>query len=293
MNFSMTAFGQKIKTSIRLVTSLLLLLVMASFSHASERESTVCGWFKERLYFKIWSSTAPAPDESRIKSSKNIENVKFSTADNKKLNGYVYRAHRNDNGAIKTKGYILMALGNAMIADQMIGYLKDFAEKGYDVYIYDYRGYGTSEGKRRINAIIEDYKEIILSLNERYETSMLYGISLGAAVILNAIGSGVQFDRAVIDSTPSRFSTYGCPEEIDPVNNLPEDSSDILVITGQTDRVLKPVMMSELKVLAESKGAKVFDGKDYAHPFMDLDPAIHQDRMRRVISFLNAESSSD
>lgn len=266
---------------------------MASSSHASERESTVCGWFKERLLFKIWSSVAPNPDESRIKSIMYVENVKFTTSDSKELNGYVYRAHSIENGKIKAKGYILMALGNAMISDQMIGNLKGFAEKGYDVYIYDYRGYGASQGKRRINAMIEDYKEIISTLNERYERNMLYGISLGAAIIANAIGSGVHFDRAVIDSSPSKFSNYGCPEKIDPIKNLPEDASKIMVITGQIDRVLKPAMTSELRVLAESKGAKVFDGKDYAHPFMDRDAAIHEDRMRRVIDFLSGEGRED
>lgn len=275
------------KPSIKLVISVFVVFVMASSTPASERESTVCGWFKERLYFQLWSSAAPHPDESRIKSFKYIENVKFTTSDNRKLNGYVYRAHSNESGKIDAKGYILVALGNAMIADQMIGELKEFAEKGFDVYVYDYRGYGTSEGKRRINAMIEDYKEIIPSLNERYERNMLYGISLGAAIISNAIGSGVYFDRAVIDSSPSRFSNYGCPEKIDPINNLPEDCSDIFIITGKMDRVLKPAMTTELTVLAERRGAKVFDGKDYAHPFMDRDPAIHQDRIRRVIDFLS------
>ena len=266
---------------------------MASGSQASERESTVCGWFKERFVFKLWSSMAPNPDESRIKPFKFVENVKFTTSDEKKLNGYVHRAHSDENVKIVAKGYILMALGNAMISDQTIGRLKSFAVKGYDVYIYDYRGYGNSEGKRRINAIIEDYKEIIPYLNEHYERGMLYGVSLGAAIILNAIGSGVQFDRAVIDSSPSKFSSYGCPEEIDPIKNLPEDSSNILVITGQIDRVLKPAMTSELRVLAESKGAKVFDGKDYAHPFMDRDATIHQERMRRVIDFLSSEGDEN
>jgi len=93
-----------------------------------------------RLYFQLWSSAAPHPDESRIKSYKHIEKVKFTTSDNKKLNGYVHRAHRNENGKIDAKGYILVALGNAMIADQMIGELKGFTKKEFDVYVYDYRG---------------------------------------------------------------------------------------------------------------------------------------------------------
>ena len=202
------------KSSLRL-TCFLLGLFTANFSHASERESTICGWFKERFFFKIWSSIAPNPDESRIQSNPYIENVKFTTSDNRKLNGYVYYARKDEIGKQAAKGSILMALGNAMISDQIIARLKGFSEKGYDVYIYDYRGYGTSEGKRRINAMIEDYKEIIFYLNEHYQTTALYGISLGAAIILNAIGSGAQFDRAVIDSSPSRFSSYGCPEEID------------------------------------------------------------------------------
>ena len=275
------------KLATRLVFSVLLLLYMASNLQASERESTVCGWFKERLAFKLWSSLAPNPDKTRIKSFKYVESVKFTTSDSKKLNGYVHRAHTKENRKINANAYILMALGNAMISDQMIGHIKSFAEQGYDVYIYDYRGYGNSEGKRRINAMIEDYKEIIPYLNEQYEKGMLYGVSLGAAIILNAIGSGVQYDRAVIDSSPSRFSKYGCPEEIDPIKNLPEDASKILVITGQMDRVLKPAMTSELRVIAENRGAKVYDGKKYAHPFMDVDSAIHEDRMRRVINFLS------
>ena len=275
------------QSSIRLIIFVLFVLFMASISQASERESTVCGWFKERFVFKLWSLAAPKPNESRTKFHQFVEHVTFTTSDNKKLSGYVYRAHRNEIGKVDAYGYILVTLGNAMIADQMIGELKNFAEKGYDVYIFDYRGYGNSEGKRRINAIIEDYKEIIPYLNEQYDRSMLYGISLGAAVISNAIGSGIHFDRAVIDSGPSRFSDYGCPERIDPVNNIPDDASNILVITGQRDNVLKPTMTSELRKLAESKGAKVFNGKDYAHPFMDRDPAIRQDRLKRIIDFLS------
>ena len=271
------------------LTCFLLGLVTTNMLHASERENTVCGWFTERFFFKIWSSIAPNPDESRIQSNPYIENIKFTTSDNRKLNGYVNYARADVTGNKTVKGCILMALGNAMISDQIIGRLNEFSEKGYDVYIYDYRGYGASEGKRRINAMIEDYKEIISHLNEQYQRTALYGISLGAAILLNAVGSGAQFDRAVIDSSPSRFSLYGCPEEIDPVNNLPEDSSEILIITGQNDRVLRPALTSELRELAKSKGAMVFDGKNYAHPFMDAEPAIHKDRMNRVIKFLSAE----
>jgi len=52
-------------------------------------------------------------------------------------------------------------------------------------------------------------------------------------------------------------------------------------------------MTSEFRLLAERRGTKVFDGKDYAHPFMDRDPAIHKDRVRRVIDFLSGTGGDD
>lgn len=172
-----------------------------------------------------------------------------------------------------------------MIADQIITSLKYLASNGYDVYIFDYRGYGNSEGKRRINAIIEDYKEIITFLNSKYDKRFLYGISLGGAVIMNAIGSGVEYDSAIIDSSPSKFSDYGCPETIDPVNNLPHDASKIFVITGKKDQVLGYDMTSPLRIEAQQRGAKVLDGDDFSHPYMDRDLAVHKARTKLVLDF--------
>lgn len=269
---------------------ILPLLIFFSVNNifANSRESTVCGWFQERFLFQMWSLAAPSPDESRIKMLKYVENVKFTTSDNKILNGYVYHSYdKKLDKKIKAKGYVLMTLGNAMIADSVIKNLKFFAQNGYDVYIYDYRGYGLSQGKRRINAIIEDYKEIVLYHNKNYDKSMLYGISLGGAIMMNVIGSGVKFHRAVIDSSPSKFSHRGCPKKIDPIENIPKDSKNILIITGQLDQVLNENMTSELRILAKSKNATTYDGKEYAHPFMDKNTTTHNERLIRVFNFLN------
>ncbi|MCU7845964.1 MAG: alpha/beta hydrolase [Candidatus Thiodiazotropha sp. (ex Monitilora ramsayi)] len=272
--------------SYRLVCIVFLLFSKSAIS--DDRENTVCGWFKERFHFLIWSSLAPAPDDSRVSQNPLIESVTFMTSDERALKGYIYHSHDEHGIATEPKGYILIALGNAMIADQMIVNLKSFSQRGYDVYIYDYRGYGLSEGKRRIKAFIEDYKEIIDELNSKYQRHLLYGISLGGAVLSNVIGTGAAYDRAVIDSSPSRFSPFGCPRTIDPVENLPDNAENILIITGAIDTVLPPDMTSELREVAHSRGATVFDGHDYSHPFMDRDRVIHRNRMDRVIEFLDA-----
>lgn len=270
----------------------LVCLSISSSVMAADREATVCGWFKERLMFKIWSSVAPAPDESRVAKNPLITSVDFKTSDKRTLRGYKYQSHNTKNSVTEPKGYILMALGNAMIADQMIGHLKSFSQRGYDVYIFDYRGYGLSEGKRRIKAFIKDYEEIINHLNGRYQKSLLYGVSLGGAVIANAIGSGLAFDRAVIDSSPSRFSPYGCPKAIDPAEHIPEDARKMLVITGAIDSVLSHKMTSEFRESARLKGAAVFDGPNYSHPFMDRNRDVHFDRLNRVINFLDGHDGN-
>ncbi len=273
----------KLRTMLILVCAMTVL----NIAHANDREDTVCGWFKERLQFKMWSSAAPDPDESRIRNKRFIENVKFTTSDNKTLRGYKYQAHDPEIGFTNPEGYILMALGNAMIADQMIEDLKPFARSGYDVYIYDYRGYGLSGGKRRIKAIIEDYKELVLHLNSQYQKHLLYGVSLGGIVFQNVIGSNVDFDRAVIDSSISRVSTRGCPKEIDPVENVPDIATNIMFITGALDRVTPPKSTSELVELGKSRGATVFEGAEYSHPFMDKDTNIRIERLERVLNFLH------
>ncbi|NMH59718.1 alpha/beta hydrolase [Alteromonas ponticola] len=254
-------------------------------SFASEREETVCGWLKERFMFAMWSAAAPSPDRARVADNPLITSVQFRTADNRLLHGYRYKAQTLPGET--TRGYILMALGNAMIADQMISQLQPFSERGYDAFIYDYRGYGRSEGKRRIKAFIQDYIEIIAFLNTQYERHLLYGVSLGGAVIANVLGQGTQFDRAVIDSSPSRFSPYGCPDWLDPVNNIPDNAADIMVITGSMDTVLGPEMTTELRDVAVQKGATGFNGSDYNHPFMDSHSSVHSQRMNLIVNFLD------
>lgn len=277
---------------MRFSAIIILSILVVGNAEAGDRENTVCGAIQERFLFWLWSSAAPEPDKGRALISPLIKPAKFTTSDGKILRGYKFTSHNTDKQRTPPKGYVLMALGNAMIADQIITSMRYMSASGYDVYIFDYRGYGSSDGKRRINAIIEDYKEIIPFLNSKYDKHFLYGISLGGAIVLNAIGSGVNYDLAVIDSSPSKFSDYGCPDSIDPINNLPDDASKIFVITGKKDQVLKPEMTSLLRVEAEKRGAKVLNG-DFSHPYMDRDPNAHKKRMKETLMFFSNTQGGD
>lgn len=113
----------------------------------------------------------------------------------------------------------------------------------------------------------------------------MYGISLGGAIILNSIGEGAEYDLVVIDSSPIKFSDYGCPASIDPINNLPADACKLFVITSTKDQVLNADITSLLRIEAKDRGAAVLDG-EFSHPYMDNDPAALKQRTEATRKFL-------
>ncbi|HSD97068.1 MAG TPA: alpha/beta fold hydrolase [Sulfuricaulis sp.] len=244
-------------------------------------EASVCGFIREPLAFWLFRRTAGSADAGRVTGIRDIERLTFTAGDGRTLGGYRLRA-------TAPKGYLLVAQGNAMLADQIMGELQSFRDRGFDVYVYDYRGYGLSEGRSRLTAIISDYREIIANLNTQpYHRHALYGMSMGGVILLNAAGESGDYSSLVIDSSPSRISPLGCPEQYDPINHLPADSSRLQIIAGGRDRVVRPQEIHELLFAAKFRGARVVQHPEFAHPFQDATDAIHQSRMRAVADFLS------
>ena len=253
-----------------------------------ELEQSVCG-LKEPLLFWLWSSQAGKPDATRLRGLRNAEAISFATIDGRKISGYRLRANMNDiqPRSDKPKGYLLVLQGNAMLADQILGEFRSYADAGYDVYIYDYRGYGRSEGKRRLKAIVHDYKSILAALNAgAYEEKLVYAMSLGGVIFLDALIAIDKPDRVVIDSSPSRLSDYGCPVEYDPINHVPSNCGNFMFLVGQRDRIVNDSMSQDMLEVARQCGATIVKEGEFSHPFMDLNWSVHQRRMRLIENFL-------
>ncbi len=249
-----------------------------------DSEQTVCGAIREPLAFWLWQRMAGRPDESRIAHIPNVQPIQFTARDGVILSGYKLAAR-------VPRGYVLVAQGNAMLVDQLVVDLELFREQGFDVYLYDYRGYGLSGGKSRLAAIIADYTNIVAHLNTLgYPRHFIYGISIGGVMLLNAVGRSHSFDAAVIDSSPSYISNYGCPENYNPMLHLPEDSSHIMIISGVRDLIVSPVQMAELIRIGENRGAYVLRDIEFSHPFQDKSPEIHRRRLNEAARFFMQES---
>lgn len=243
-------------------------------------ETSVCGIFREPLAFWEFRLAAGSPDERRIRSIQDLERLRFTTRDGRVLGGYMLRAAH-------PRGYLLVAQGNAMLADQLIGSLAVFRARELDVYVYDYRGYGLSGGKSRLKAIVSDYRDIVAALNSQaYARHYLYGMSMGGVILSNAVGADGHYDALVIDSSPSRIAGLGCPDAYDPVRQVPPDASRLMVIVGLRDQVIPPPASAELANTVRERGGRVLTSPVFSHPMQDLDPALRQQRFREVAEFL-------
>jgi hypothetical protein len=270
----------------------LLLTLLSTFATessggppAEKLEESVCGWFREPLAFALWSRTAgrPAAKIAERIGPARADAVTHTTADGRLLHGFRLRPAES---AVRA-GFVLVAQGNAMLADQLLGEIAPLTTDGREVYIFDYRGYGASEGRPRLKAIVADYAQIAAALTaSRGGPAGFYGISFGGIVLSNVVASGANYSRLVIDSSPARVSSFGCPKRYDPVENLPADASGILFVRGERDAVVPPDVTRELADLIQSRGGQVVTGRDFAHPFMDSDFSVHAMRTALVRSFL-------
>lgn len=251
----------------------------------SDLEKSVCNIVLEPFAFWLWQRSAGEMHLQDDQLPANVEVVHHRTQDGRLLYGYRLKA-RTEPG-VPAKGFVLVAQGNATLVERLVSRLRQFADSGYDVYMYDYRGYGRSEGERRLKAIASDYQEIYSELSRTHPGErLLYGMSFGGILLLKVIASGAPFDRAVIDSTPATVSNYGCPQRYDPVRNLPEDASHMLFISGARDRVVPAEDSDGLLEAAAERGAHVVRSRDFAHPFMDKDPAVASARQQLILGFL-------
>jgi len=100
-----------------------------------------------------------------------------------------------------TKGLVLYFKGNSRSVKGWGKFARDFIGKGYDFFVFDYRGFGKSRGKRTENILYNDAQHIYKWLLDQYaeEEIIIYGRSLGSG-IATRIASWNRPQALVLDS---------------------------------------------------------------------------------------------
>jgi len=249
----------------------------------------------EKEAFELFKAGAGEFDSKYLPPS-DINSVSYVTSDGTTLSGYMAKARDQKNTLLKAQGYILLLPGNAVYAQRLVSIIRELSRLGYDVYIYDYRGYRPSDAPPDVKTIIADTSELVTELNRsvldgalRYKSHVVYGISAGGAIALNALDASSKIDRFILDGLPATMSMkvdvpflfrwlihpvdLKCPEALDPLNRKLFAPKQTLLINGAQDEVLRHTQDKRLQGLllerAKVAGVCVSSQPAFHHPLMD------------------------
>lgn len=209
--------------------------------------------------------------------------IKFQSKDGTNLHGWMIAPHHN-----KSKGTVVFSHGNAGSIGYHLGFVMWLAKAGYQVMMYDYRGYGKSAGKAGRQGMIEDARAAIAyATNEAATTKtpvISYGHSIGGvksvAAIARAKPAGLKV--VVIDAAfasyremarliGGRLAEELVTDDMAPVKLIAEISPlPLLVIHGRKD-----------PVVPFSQGLKLFKAAAQPKTLFEVKEGMHGDCLSR------------
>jgi fermentation-respiration switch protein FrsA (DUF1100 family) len=135
-----------------------------------------------------------------------FEEISFPSADGTSLHGW-FIPPKN----AKPKGTIVFSHGNAGAIGHHLGFVLWLVEANYNVMMYDYRGFGKSEGRVDRRGMLDDVKAAFAYVAGRSDVDserlVSFGHSLGGAKSITALAEGpVSGLRAIV--IDGAFSSY-------------------------------------------------------------------------------------
>jgi uncharacterized protein len=133
------------------------------------------------------------------------EAIYFKSHDGLTLNGWYFKAGGEERGTI------LVCHGNVENISTHIKLDLWLIDAGYNVFIFDYRGYGKSEGTPDVGGINEDAEaalDTLLTLPGVRGRIIVYGKSLGGAVAIHLVAMTPHRDRIKGLIVESAFADY-------------------------------------------------------------------------------------
>jgi len=180
-----------------------------------------------------------------------FEDVHFKSADGTQLFGWFIPAK---SGEAKAKATVIFSHGNAGSVSYHLAFVNKFVRDDYNVFLYDYRGYGHSKGKPEKEGIIADVVAAFKYIEARPLKKPIFSVghSLGGAksiaavtqyrpknlkgiVVVSSFCSYRKIGVQMIGPAASKvISNTHNPEDLIPnIKDMP-----LLVIHGEQDRTI-------------------------------------------------------
>jgi fermentation-respiration switch protein FrsA (DUF1100 family) len=162
------------------------------------------------VYGLRWLESAMTFRPSRMAAAQEIasgaENVWFNSADGTRLNGWFFESQTKPELAT-----MIFFHGNGGNVSNVSWLAQRFAKHGFNVLIFDYRGYGASDGiaakESELYADGDAAADFVMHKKRvRSEQIVLYGHSLGTAIVAD-VASRRAFGAVVLESGFSSASS--------------------------------------------------------------------------------------
>jgi fermentation-respiration switch protein FrsA (DUF1100 family) len=239
------------------------------------------------FYFPTWDEPS-----NPAKWGYRYENVSFPSQDGTSLHGWFVPPAKG-----KPKGTVVFSHGNAGSMGYHLGFVLWLANEGYQVLMYDYRGFGKSGGSVDRRGMIHDVRAAFTYALSRKDVSakqlISYGHSLGGAKSVTALAEKpVTGLKAVV--IEGAFASYQdmamilggslgkslVSDDLSPRDYVERIAPvPLLVIHGTADEI---VPFAQGKELYERAGAPktLFDVKNGRHgDSMSRDEGAYRNRM--------------
>ena len=242
----------------------------------------------ERMFFYPDSATYSRPEQFGLRH----EEVTFTLDDQVRLHGWWLPARGSANATV------LHLHGNAANISNHLPLVAWLPEAGFNVLLFDYRGFGASEGKPTLNGLVDDGLAALSYLRARSDVDankiVLLGQSIGGATALRLLARDAQGVRlAIIDSAFARYrgiardaalqSVLLAPlaplaaawlpaADRDPITALAQIRLPLLFVHGTADGVIAPKHSEQLHAAAnEPKRLIRVEGAQHMEALMRRD----------------------
>ncbi|MDF3129819.1 alpha/beta hydrolase [Kiritimatiellaeota bacterium B1221] len=254
------------------------------------------------IFYQPSRRMAAAPDSRELQ----YEAVNFRSADGTALTGWWLPA----NG--EPKGTVIHFHGNAQNMSTHVQYAEWLPAAGYNLFVFDYRGYGRSGGTPNRKGVIRDGVAALTTVHARSDIDKtklyVWGQSLGGTVALQSmVHTNIPVQAAIIDSTFYSFSKIAAdkmrqfpwflqplrlfrPLLISPgydassaVKELP--ALPLFFIHGENDRVIPASHSQKLHTLApDHAGLWIIPGAGHCDAVLRFPEKVRP----RILQFLEA-----
>ena len=199
--------------------------------------------------------------------------VWLQTADHVRLNAWFFKSDK------PSQGTLIFFHGNAGNISDVAWYGERLRDRGFDVFLVDYRGFGRSEGEstgeQSIYADAEAaYQYVHRTLGVAPEKIALYGQSLGTTAVIDLasrhrcgaiiIESGLSSaDDLAVEILPAMISPLRllAKNRFDSVRKLGQVSCPVLITHGEPDPIIPTAQAKRLFAAAnEPRTLKLFPG---------------------------------